>query len=153
MIIKAEGLGASYGAKTVFENLSFEIEKGEIFGILGPNGAGKTTLISVLSTAMPPRSGSLEILGLDAAKDFKAIRKKIGVVFQGSSIDPGLTGFENLELSAALYAVTRSERKKRIETALEIGEIAFHVGYDKMLYRKTDVRVGFVNYVLSRRRG
>jgi len=91
---------------------------GTIFGLLGPNGAGKSTTIKMLTTLLPPTSGSASVAGFDVAKEAAAVRRHIGYVPQLLSADGQLTGYENLLLSARLYDIPRTERRSRIEDAL-----------------------------------
>ena len=82
----------------VLKDINFEINKGEIVGVLGPNGAGKTTLIKILSTMLLPTSGTVEILGKDAAKNFKEIRQGINFVYGGEKGVYGkMTAFQYLD--------------------------------------------------------
>lgn len=102
------------------DNLSFEINEGEVFGLLGPNGAGKTTTLSMLATLVKPTSGTAEINGFDILKQPHEVRKSIGIVFQNPSSDDLLTGYENLELHGLLYGVPKNIREKRIKNVLEL---------------------------------
>ncbi len=101
--------------------VSFEIEKGELFGLLGPNGAGKTTTIKMLITLLIPTSGSARVLGLDVVKDAREVRKKIGYVFGGErGVYERLSGYDNLRYFAELYGVPPKEQKPRIEYLLDL---------------------------------
>ena len=80
-MIEVKNLTKKFGAVTAVDGISFEVEKGSIFGFLGPNGAGKTTTINILCTLLSPSSGSASIDGLDCVKDSAEVRKKIGIVF------------------------------------------------------------------------
>jgi ABC-2 type transport system ATP-binding protein len=79
------------------DNISFDIEQGEIFGLLGPNGAGKTTTLSMLSTMLKPTSGTATVNGIDIEHDEDGVRKSIGIVFQDQSLDEDLTAWENMD--------------------------------------------------------
>jgi ABC-2 type transport system ATP-binding protein len=83
------------------DNISFDIEHGEIFGLLGPNGAGKTTTLSMLSTMLKPTSGSATVNGIDIEHDEDGVRKSIGIVFQDQSLDEELTCLGKHGLSRA----------------------------------------------------
>jgi ABC-2 type transport system ATP-binding protein len=108
-----------YGQRQALDNVSFEIARGEIFGILGPNGGGKTTLFRLLSTLIPLREGEVTLLGFDLRRETFEIRRRIGVVFQAASLDKKLTVAENIRYQAALYGLSGAEMRRREEEALE----------------------------------
>jgi ABC-2 type transport system ATP-binding protein len=122
-IISIQGLTKKYGELTALENLSLEIEKGELFGLLGPNGAGKTTLISILVTILPATSGTANVCGHDVSHEQASVRKAIGIVFQDPSLDDELTGEENLDFHGRLYGMDKSTRKERIEEVLRLVDL------------------------------
>lgn len=117
-IITVENLVRKFGAITAVDGVSFEVEEGTIFGFLGPNGAGKTTTISILCTLLSPTSGTARIDGHDCMKESAAVRNKIGIVFQDTTLDKELTAYENLLFHSYLYSVPPKERRARIEDAL-----------------------------------
>lgn len=117
--ITVENLTHKYGNRCALDNVSFTVSRGEIFGLLGPNGSGKTTLFKILSTLMPPTSGSVNILGRDLSIDAKAIRKLLGVVFQHPALDVKLTVTENLRHYGHLYGLNGKMLKHRISELLE----------------------------------
>jgi len=98
--------------------VSLQIRQGIIFGLLGPNGAGKSTTIKMLTTLLEPTSGTATVAGHDIVKAPAAVRRSIGYVPQLVSADGALTAWENLNLSARLYGISRAERKSRIDDAL-----------------------------------
>ena len=101
--------------------VSFQIEKGELFGLLGPNGAGKTTTIKMLITLLIPTAGSASVLGYDVVKDPREVRKRIGYVFGGErGVYERLSGYDNLRYFAELYGVPPKVQKPRIEELLEL---------------------------------
>jgi ABC-2 type transport system ATP-binding protein len=101
--------------------VSFEIEKGELFGLLGPNGAGKTTTIKMLITLLIPTAGTARVLGYDVVKDAREVRKRIGYVFGGErGVYERLSGYDNLRYFAELYGVPPKEQKPRIESLLDL---------------------------------
>lgn len=108
---------------TALENLSLEIEKGELFGLLGPNGAGKTTLISILATILPATSGTANVCGHDVSREQAQVRRAIGIVFQDPSLDDELTGEENLDFHGRLYGMDKATRKERIEEVLRLVDL------------------------------
>jgi len=109
----------SYNSHVAVDHISFSVKKGCVFGLLGPNGAGKSTTIKMLTTLLPPTSGTAEILGYDIVKEPSRIREVIGYVPQLLSADGELTGYENLLLSAKLYSVPHAIRKFKIERILK----------------------------------
>src|SRR6187397_1401676 len=101
--------------------VSFEIEKGELFGLLGPNGAGKTTTIKMLITLLIPTSGSARVLGHDVVSDARWVRKHIGYVFGGDrGLYERLSALDNLRYFAELYGVEPDTQKHRIAELLDL---------------------------------
>jgi ABC-2 type transport system ATP-binding protein len=123
-MIKVQHLVKTYGQIEAVKDISFEVEKGEIFAFLGPNGAGKTTTIKMLTTLLRPTSGTVEIDGLDAATHQNEVRKRFGIVFQDPSLDDELTAWENMDIHGALYGVPRKLRHERTEMLLKLFELA-----------------------------
>jgi ABC-2 type transport system ATP-binding protein len=117
-VVEIEALTRRFGNHTVVNSVSFSVARAEIFGLIGPNGAGKSTLIKMLTTLLPPTSGTAKIAGYDLCRQPAQVRAHIGYVPQLLSADGSLTGYENLLLSARLYDIPRSERASRIESAL-----------------------------------
>jgi ABC-2 type transport system ATP-binding protein len=122
-IVKVEHLVKRYGDIAAVDDISFEVEEGTIFGFLGPNGAGKTTTINVLCTLLSATSGSAFINGHDCGKDSSEVRKSIGIVFQDTTLDKGLTAYENLAFHAYLYKVKKTEIRSRVNDALQFVEL------------------------------
>jgi ABC-2 type transport system ATP-binding protein len=116
--IKANSLSKSYGNFTAVDGIDLSVEPGKIFGFLGPNGAGKTTTIKLLTTLIPPTSGKINILGIDATRDPLDVRKKIGVVLQQPSYEPSLTVEKSLEKYGMMWDVNRKTRQDRVEELL-----------------------------------
>ncbi len=119
-IIKVERLTKRFGAHTAVDNISFEVEPGEIFAFLGPNGAGKSTTIKMLTTLLPPTDGMLMMAGHDVTKAQHKTRQVFGIVFQDQSLDEELTAYENMLLHAALYKVPSRVAKERAHTLLAL---------------------------------
>ena len=94
-----------YGTLTALSNVSFEVERGELFGLIGPDGAGKTTLFRLLTTLLNPDEGQAEVDGFDIIKDYHAIRQRVGYMPGRFSLYPDLTVEENLSFFAALFGV------------------------------------------------
>src|SRR5437660_1408465 len=105
-IIQIAAVRHSYGERVALDNLSLEIQRGEIFVFLGPNGGGKTTLFRLLSTLIPIQSGDVRILGFDLRRKTQAIRERLGIVFQAPSLDKKLTVAENLMHQGHLYGLS-----------------------------------------------
>lgn len=122
-MIKVENLTKKYGDFTAVDNISFTVNKGEIFAFLGPNGAGKTTTIKMLTTLLKPTTGKVELNGLDPSVDALKARQSFGIVFQDPSLDGELTAYENMDLHGVLYHVPRKLRAERIEALLTLFEL------------------------------
>ncbi|MBN1236369.1 MAG: ABC transporter ATP-binding protein [Methanotrichaceae archaeon] len=128
--VEAKGICKSYKsffgtAARVLENISLDIETGEIFGLLGPNGSGKTTLISIFSTLIYPERGSLFILGMDARRDKGEIRKAVNISTAKPNFPWSLTVKENLRHYGMLYGLYGSALSRTVEDqidAFELGE-------------------------------
>lgn len=123
-IIQAENITKIYkgGVKAV-DNISFEVEDGEIFGFLGPNGAGKTTTIKMLDTLATITKGRASVAGYDVTKNPSEVRHSIGVVPQELTADDELSGFENLMLSAKLHHVSGDAVRTRSEELLKLVDL------------------------------
>ena len=119
-IIKIDNLTKTYGSLKAVDNLSFEIRKGELFAFLGVNGAGKSTTINIICGQLKKDEGTVIIDELNLDDDLAKIKKKIGVVFQASILDPQLTVKDNLEIKASLYGLSRKEIKSRVNELAEI---------------------------------
>ena len=123
VVIAAESLGKSYGALTAVAGINFRIHRGECFGFLGPNGAGKTSTMRMMQAVMAPTSGTLRILGLDVAREGKAVRQRIGVCPQTDNLDVDLRVRENLLVYASYYGLSRSERERRADELLVFADL------------------------------
>ena len=118
-MIEVKNLTHRYGDRVALSNVSFEVKKGEIFGLLGPNGGGKSTLFRILSTMMVPASGAAVIAGHDVERDPAAVRRSIGVVFQTQSLDKALTVEENLRAQGHLHGLSGADLRERMESAMQ----------------------------------
>lgn len=133
------------------DNVTLEIEKGEIFGLLGPNGAGKSTLIKMLTTMLRPSSGTASILGHDIIQEMDAVRSCIGVVFQDATLDGKLTARENLDFHAQLYNIGRNMRSKRIDEVLDLVDLRDKADvmaekYSGGMQRRLAIARGLINH-------
>ena len=117
--ISVNHLTKSYGSINAVDDIVLLIKPGQVFGFLGPNGAGKSTTIKLLTTLIPPTSGSLSILGIDAITNPLAVRHKIGVVLQQPSYEPTLSVEKSLEKYGMMWNVSKKECRKRMEILLE----------------------------------
>ncbi len=126
--IQVIDLTRRFDALIAVDHLTLSAEAASIFGLLGPNGAGKSTLIRMLTTLLPPTSGTALVAGFDIVRQPKNVRKSIGYVSQMLSADGDLTGYENLLISAKLYGIPRSERAMRIQEALYFMDLSAAAG-------------------------
>ena len=122
--VETRSLTKSFGDVNAVDDLSFSVEKGEIFGFLGPNGAGKSTTMMILTTLLKPSSGQALISGFDVMKNPKQVRQNIGYVQQETTVDEYLTGKENLLLQAKLNHIPKKEINQRIEDVLNLIELS-----------------------------
>ena len=111
---------------TAVNDISFDVSKGEIFGMIGPNGAGKSITFSMLTTLIKPTNGSIKVAGFDVEKEDDRIRPIIGIVPQKLSLYPDLTGRENLELMGKLYDVPKKIMEERIDYYLRLVDLEAH---------------------------
>ncbi len=123
-IINVQGLTKKFKEFLAVDNISFDVQKAEIFAFLGPNGAGKSTTIRMLTTLLDPTEGNILINGVNPEEDKDGTRKSIGIVFQDPSLDDDLTAFENLDLHASLYSVPKSTKTHRIHALLELVDLS-----------------------------
>src|SRR6266513_4193098 len=113
--IAAEHLVRRFGNFTAVNDVSFRVEKGEIFGFLGPNGSGKTTGIKMLTGLLPLSGGSAHVEGLDVRTDSEAVRERIGYMSQNFSLYYDLTVEENLKFYGRIYSLEQARLKRRME--------------------------------------
>jgi len=121
--ILARSLSKSYGSVLAVDGIDLDVRSGHVFGFLGPNGAGKSTTIKLLTTLIPPTSGTIEILGMNANKNPLEVRKRIGVVLQQPSYEPNLSVENSLEKYGMMWNVDRKTRKARAAELIEIFEL------------------------------
>ena len=113
-----------YGGRTVVDDLSFEIQAGEMFGLLGPNGAGKSTTIRMLTTLTQPSQGQIQVAGYDVTLQRSQVKRRIGVVLQQTSVDGDLTVWENMEFHGRLHHLPNPYRRQEIDRWLEYVELS-----------------------------
>jgi len=126
--VRVSGLTKRFGAFTAVDDVSFEVEAGEIFGFLGPNGAGKTTTIKMLTGLLQPSSGTAEIAGLSILRDREPLKSRIGYMSQLFSLYADLTVEENIDFFAGLYGVRGGRLEERKGWILEMAGLREHVG-------------------------
>src|SRR5579864_9781926 len=118
--ISAEHLVRRFGDFTAVNDVSFQVQKGEIFGFLGPNGSGKTTVIKMLTGLLPLSEGSAWVEGLDVRTDAEAVRERIGYMSQKFSLYDDLTVTENLQFYGRIYELPSLKLKQRINEIVEL---------------------------------
>lgn len=134
MVIQVKNLKKYFGDVKAVDNISFEVEQGELFGFLGINGAGKSTTINMLCTVLSPTGGEIAVCGLRVGKENEKIRRRIGVVYQNNYLDGLLTVKENLMVRGALYEKNSKKLKENISKICEILELTEVYGrrYEKL---------------------
>jgi ABC-2 type transport system ATP-binding protein len=149
--IEVEGLVREFkkGPRAV-DGIDLHVDPGEIYGFLGPNGAGKSTTVLMLTTLLPPTSGTARVAGFDVVKEGPSVRRTIGAALQEAALDPMLTGREHLRLQAALQGIERSERNARENELLErvgLTEAADRKvkGYSGGMKRRLDLALALVH--------
>jgi ABC-2 type transport system ATP-binding protein len=118
--IEVQNLTKKFGNFTAVDDITFNVEEGEIFGFLGPNGAGKSTTIRILCTLSMPTSGSAKIEGHDLVRDPAEVRKCIGLVAEKMIMYEHLTAAENLRYFGRLYKMPKAKLERRIDELLEL---------------------------------
>ncbi|MCL2390338.1 MAG: ABC transporter ATP-binding protein, partial [Endomicrobia bacterium] len=118
-ILDIQNLTVKFGGFTAVDNITFSVEKGEIFGFLGANGAGKTTTIRALCGLVNISSGNMFIDGKDVSKNTKKLKPRIGYMSQKFTLYQDLTIKENMLFSGALYMMTEKEILKRMKELFE----------------------------------
>jgi ABC-2 type transport system ATP-binding protein len=119
-VLETIGLTRRFGDLTAVDAMSITVNAATMFGLLGSNGAGKTTAIKMLTTLLPPTSGTATVAGFDISREASAVRRAIGYVPQMISADGSLTGYENLLIFAKLYDIPRRVRERRIQESLAL---------------------------------
>ncbi len=123
-VIKTNNLTKKFGSFTAVDNISFYVNKGEIFGFLGANGAGKTTAMRMLCGLSKPTSGTGSVAGCDISKEYEKIKKNIGYMSQKFSLYEDLTVAENIKLFAGIYGMPLRKIREKSAIILERLELA-----------------------------
>ena len=127
-ILETVELTRRFGELLAVDHLTIRVDAGQVYGLLGSNGAGKTTAIKMLTTLLPPTSGTATIAGFDIRRQAAKVRRLIGYVPQMISADGTLTGYENLLIFAKLYNIPRVQRAARIGDALALMDLTDAAG-------------------------
>src|SRR5512133_1350081 len=122
-MIQVRSVSKSFGNIDAVKNVSFTIDKGEIFGILGPNGAGKSTIVNILNTLVKPDTGDVIIDGVNTKDDGDTLKLIMGVVPQEIALYEELSAYENLMFWGGLYKIPKHELKKNVDKTLEIVDL------------------------------
>jgi ABC-2 type transport system ATP-binding protein len=118
-IIEAQGFTKSFGEVRALDGLDLVAHSGSVTALLGPNGAGKTTFVSAVATLLRPDSGEVRVAGIDAIADPKRVREIIGLAGQFASVEPAMTGTENLRMVARLFGLSGREARTAAAAVLE----------------------------------
>jgi ABC-2 type transport system ATP-binding protein len=150
LALQVSNLTKRFGEVVAVNDISFQVNKGELFGFLGPNGAGKTTTINMLTGLARLDAGQINIGGIDCTRNPKAAQHLTGIVPDESNLYPELSGFDNLCFCAALYGVNKIDRQKRARELLEtfgLTEAADRkfAGYSKGMKRKLTFAAGIIH--------
>ena len=148
--IEINGLVRQFGQLVAVDGISFNVQKGEIFGFLGPNGAGKTTTNNILCTLLMPTGGNATVNGYDVVRDRLQVRKSIGLVFQDPTLDDRLTAEQNLRFHAYAYGVPKAERETHINELLQLVELTDRrrsrvVTFSGGMKRRLEIARGFLH--------
>jgi ABC-2 type transport system ATP-binding protein len=132
------------------DGIDLEVAPGEIYGFLGPNGAGKSTTVLMLTTLLPPTSGTARVAGFDVVRQGPQVRKAIGAALQEAALDPLLTGRDHLRLQTMLQGISRAERPARVAELLERVGLEFAAdrkvgGYSGGMKRRLDLALALVH--------
>src|ERR1700721_97862 len=130
-MIKVEGLTKRYARKLAVDNISFEVEKGQIVGFLGPNGAGKTTTMRVLTCFLPPTAGSATVAGFDVLENPLEVKKRIGYLPETPPLYPEMEVAEYLAFVGRLKGIGTADIERRANESMEKG--ALGAGRQKLL--------------------
>src|ERR687895_154745 len=132
------------------DGIDLRVEPGEVYGFLGPNGAGKSTTVHMLTTLLPPTSGSARVAGHDVVAEGAQVRATIGAALQEAALDPLLTGREHMRLQTALHGLGKAERQSRGDELLERVGLAYAAdrkvgGYSGGMKRRLDLALALAH--------
>jgi ABC-2 type transport system ATP-binding protein len=149
--VEAQGLVKRYGSTTALGGVDLEVPTGTVIAVLGPNGAGKTTAVRILTTLTEPDEGSATVAGYDVRNQGTEVRRRIGLAAQDATVDPLLTGRENLVMLGELHQLRRAHAKARANellTEFSLQESADRVtsGYSGGMRRRLDLAATLVGH-------
>jgi len=148
-MIRTTGLTKDYGSRRAIENLTFEVDQGEVVGFLGPNGAGKTTTMRILAGYMPPTFGTAQIAGFDVVNESIEVRRRVGYLPETVPLYPDMTVFEYLKFMADLRHLPDGD--EMVENALELVQMEQRAeGYIANLSKGMRQRVGLAQALLHK---
>ena len=150
-MIEVEQLVRRFDEFEAVRGVSFEVGEGELFGFLGPNGAGKTTTINMLVTVLRPSAGQARVAGYSVREDPRSVRESIGIVFQDTTLDDSLTGWENLRFHADVYDIPMKVFGERAEEVLQTVELENRRddlvrNYSGGMKRRLEIARGLLHY-------
>src|ERR1051325_6817403 len=119
-VIDVRQLSRDFGALKAVDRVSFQVQRGSIFGLLGPNGSGKSTIIRMLCGVLEPTSGGATVLGFDCASESEAVKRRIGYMSQKFSLYADLSIRENLHFYGRIYELPRERLERRVEEVLKL---------------------------------
>tara|TARA_B100000029_G_scaffold179104_1_gene176442 strand:+ start:34 stop:1038 length:1005 start_codon:yes stop_codon:yes gene_type:complete len=148
--IKVDSLSKNFEKFKAVDNISFQIEEGEIFGFLGPNGAGKSTTMMILTTLLKPTSGNASVQGFDVVTQAKKVRENIGFVQQEIGVDEYLTGRENLVFQSRISQIPKDKVKSRIDEVISLVELEEKqneaaITYSGGMRKRLDIACGLIH--------
>ena len=148
--IKVDLLSKRFQKFKALDNISFQIEEGEIFGFLGPNGAGKSTTMMILTTLLKPTSGNASVQGFDVVSQAKKVRENIGFVQQEIGVDEYLTGRENLIFQSRISQMPKEKVQSRIDEVISLVELEEKqneaaITYSGGMRKRLDIACGLIH--------
>ena len=148
--IKVDSLSKRFQKFKALDNISFQIEEGEIFGFLGPNGAGKSTTMMILTTLLKPTSGNASVHGFDVVTQAKKVRENIGFVQQEIGVDEYLTGRENLIFQSRISQMPKEKVQSRIDEVISLVELEEKqnqaaITYSGGMRKRLDIACGLIH--------
>ena len=148
--IKVDSLSKHFQKFKAVDDISFQIEQGEIFGFLGPNGAGKSTTMMILTTLLKPTSGNASVQGFDVVTQAKKVRENIGFVQQEIGVDEYLTGKENLIFQSRISQMPKEQVQSRIDEVISLVELEEKqneaaITYSGGMRKRLDIACGLIH--------
>ena len=148
--IKVDSLSKHFQKFKAVDDISFQIEQGEIFGFLGPNGAGKSTTMMILTTLLKPTSGNASVQGFDVVTQAKKVRENIGFVQQEIGVDEYLTGRENLIFQSRISQMPKEKVQSRIDEVISLVELEEKqneaaITYSGGMRKRLDIACGLIH--------